>query len=135
MYVTKILQFAAGHRLFKYDGNCNNIHGHNYTVEVTVSDDVNDMGFVIDFKDLSQRLKIALSRYDHALLLHKDDPLVSILNIPGLSLKLHIMDGNPTAENIAKELYHCLPQDCEINVVKVKLYETDTSFAEIDHAL
>lgn len=145
MYITKIFTFAAGHRLFNYDGDCANIHGHNYKVEVTIIGKVGATGMVIDFKELGRQCKNVLDKYDHALILCKGDPLIDILNlffppahfqnIPRIipcvgKIKIHIMEGNPTAENMATEIACLLFKD-EIPVYKVKLYETETSFAEV----
>jgi 6-pyruvoyltetrahydropterin/6-carboxytetrahydropterin synthase len=132
MRVTKIFSFAAGHRLYKYDGDCSNIHGHNYKLEVTVRDDLDAMGMVVDFKELKVRVNRAIAKYDHALILQKGDPLVDVLKIPELNLKLRVMENNPTAENMLLDLMKSLPDDCVLNIVDLRLWETETSFVEVN---
>lgn len=132
MRVTKIFTFAAGHRLFRYEGACSNIHGHNYKLEVTVDDDTNDLGMVVDFKELKARVNRFLAKYDHALILQKDDPLIDVLKIPELSQRIVVMKNNPTAENMVKEMLRTISDDCEMNVVKLRLWETDTSYTEVN---
>jgi 6-pyruvoyltetrahydropterin/6-carboxytetrahydropterin synthase len=131
MQVTKVFTFAAGHRLLGYQGACANIHGHNYKLEVTVQDDTDVLGMVVDFKELKTRVNRAIAKYDHALILQKGDPLIEILKP---SQRLCIIEKNPTAENMLRDLFHSLPGDCELNIAKLVLWETDTSFAEISHA-
>jgi 6-pyruvoyltetrahydropterin/6-carboxytetrahydropterin synthase len=133
MQVTKIFTFAAGHRLLGYQGLCSNIHGHNYKLEVTVQDEIDTMGMVVDFKELKQRVNIALAKYDHALILKKDDPLVETMK--KADMRVVVMEKNPTAENMLSDLIKSLPADCELNIVKLRLWETDTSFAEVIYDL
>ena len=48
--VTKIIDFAYGHRLINYDGKCRFLHGHNGILEVDIaSDELDDCGMVVDF--------------------------------------------------------------------------------------
>jgi 6-pyruvoyltetrahydropterin/6-carboxytetrahydropterin synthase len=133
MQVTKIFTFAAGHRLYGYDGPCANIHGHNYRLEVTVEDNgVNAMGMVVDFAELKQRVGLALTKYDHSLILNKNDPLIEALKVGSVAgLKITIMNNNPTAENMLSDLMKSLPDDCDLNIVRLRLYETETSYAEV----
>ena len=47
--------FSAAHQLKGYDGDCRNMHGHNYNVTVTVvSDKLNEIGIALDFKLLKR---------------------------------------------------------------------------------
>ena len=61
--LTKIFHFDTGHALAGYDGKCRNVHGHSYTLEVTVAgepiQDPNHVkfGMVIDFGDLKNIVK------------------------------------------------------------------------------
>ena len=42
--------FAAGHSLRNYRGKCENVHGHNYRVQITVEgEELNSIGLLIDF--------------------------------------------------------------------------------------
>ena len=63
---------------------------------------------------------------DHCMLLHRDDPILPILQKQGEPV--FVLDVNPTAENIARLIYdHAVAQG--FPVVEVKLWETDDCFA------
>ncbi len=58
--------FAAAHRLEMYHGKCENLHGHNFTVEaVFEGSQLNEEGMLIDFTKLKVYVKEALSGLDH----------------------------------------------------------------------
>lgn len=132
--VTKEITFDAGHRLLNYDGACHNVHGHTYRLQVSVTGRIDlKSGFVIDFKDLKAWMKSAVDHFDHAMIFNRDDHLYEPIMQAGL--KTYIMDKEPTAENIAAEIKEMilsfLPKDKPIDVFKVKLWETPTSFVEV----
>ena len=109
--------FAAGHALRGYKGKCENVHGHNYKVQVTVAgDSLNSIGLLMDFVDLRAAIKGLVDRLDHRFL--NDLPPFDQLN--------------PSAENLAKYFYDGLePQVREQGnrVSAVKVWETDTTSA------
>jgi len=114
--VTKELNFCAAHRLYPYTGCCSNLHGHNYRVEVTIQTEVLKEGMVKDFHTF-QPLQDWINKYwDHHLLLSRNDPLLSILK----DTKIYIIDGSPTAENMAKEL----SEACPLPLTKITIWET-----------
>src|SRR6478672_12075038 len=58
--------FAAGHSLRNYRGKCENIHGHNYRVEVSVEgDSLNETGLLVDFTELKRMLRQTSEYLDH----------------------------------------------------------------------
>lgn len=122
--VTKEFNFSAAHNLPNHKGLCRRLHGHNYKLFVEVKriggskDCVNvdenspACGMVIDFGNLKIALSKIIEGYDHRL--------------------LNDFFPNPTAENmlltISSEITIALKNySCEL--VSLKLYETDTSFA------
>ena len=104
----------------KIFGKCNNpnFHGHNYVLEVKVIGEVHPhTGYVMDTKILSDIIKREVTeRYDHKNL---------NLDIP------EFKSLNPTAENIAAEIYKRLrgevPEELEL---KIRLYETERNIVE-----
>ena len=127
--VTKRIEFCYGHRLLDYDGVCRHPHGHNGLVEVEVrSGTLDKRNMVCDFSDIKRVVKGWIDRdLDHKMLLRKDDPLVKALQ--QLGEPVFLCDSNPTAEHIAKIIYqHAAGEG--LPVVRVKLWETPTSFAE-----
>jgi 6-pyruvoyltetrahydropterin/6-carboxytetrahydropterin synthase len=127
--VTKRIEFCYGHRLLDYDGICRHPHGHNGLVEVEVrSGQLDKRNMVCDFSDIKRVVKGWIDRdLDHKMLLRKDDPLVKALQ--QLGEPVFLCDSNPTAEHIAKIIYqHAAGEG--LPVVRVKLWETPTSYAE-----
>ena len=64
--VTKEFEFAASHFLTKYHGKCERLHGHNYTLQVSVKGPMGQNGMVVDFVLLKQLVKdVVLTQIDH----------------------------------------------------------------------
>lgn len=138
--LTKIFTFETAHALWGYDGKCKNIHGHSYKLYVTIKgipvDDLDDKknGMVMDFSDLKLIVNsLIIGPLDHGVVLnaqskHKD--LGERLIAEGH--KVIFTDYQPTCENMlidfAKKIQAKLPQN--ILLVKLKLYETETSYGE-----
>lgn len=109
--------FAAAHNLIHYQGDCENLHGHNWKVEVTVAArELNPAGLGIDFKILKRETKLLLGRLDH-----------KYLN----DLEM-FKDISPSSEHIAHylflELGKVLDSD-NVTVDSVKVWESDNACA------
>ncbi len=75
--------FAAGHYLRNYKGKCENPHGHNYKIRVTLAGaELDKAGLLLDFKDLKDVMKHAIDRLDHQMI--NDIEPFTVLN-PSLS--------------------------------------------------
>ncbi len=113
--VTIEASFSAAHRLRRYRGKCENLHGHNWKVAVSVvSDKLDKSGMVIDFKELKELTWRVLKKLDHQYL--NDLP--------------EFKKVNPTSENIAKFLYSKLKGTVEKRGAKlhrVKVWESEGS--------
>jgi 6-pyruvoyltetrahydropterin/6-carboxytetrahydropterin synthase len=116
--------FSAGHALRNYKGKCENVHGHNYRVQVTIEgEQVSPTnGLLVDFADVKKVLRTAIAYMDHQFI--NDLPPFDIIN--------------PSAENMAKwfwdEMQKGLNNNGEVakvpfRVQAVKVWETDTSVA------
>ena len=127
--VTKRIEFCYGHRLLDYDGICKHPHGHNAVVEIEVrADQLDGRNMVCDFSDIKRTVKGWIDReLDHKMLLRHDDPLVNPLQ--ELGEPVYLLDSNPTVERIARLIYDHASQQ-GFPVVRVKVWETPTSFAE-----
>jgi 6-pyruvoyltetrahydropterin/6-carboxytetrahydropterin synthase len=97
-------------------------------VEVDIQTDKLDArGMVHDFSDIKEAIKNWIDEtLDHRMLLHKDDPILPMLKQRGELF--FAMDENPTAENIAKLIFHHA-RTTGLPVVEVRLWETPTSYA------
>jgi 6-pyruvoyltetrahydropterin/6-carboxytetrahydropterin synthase len=138
MKVTKIFHFDAGHRLSNYSGKCKRLHGHTYMVEITVSNDyLNEAEMVIDFGDLKDLFnQLVDNKFDHRMILKSNDPInIAIGNaLPKDDESICWVSYNPTAENIAKDIYFIFMNALlgrEIKLESVRVYETPTSYAEV----
>jgi 6-pyruvoyltetrahydropterin/6-carboxytetrahydropterin synthase len=113
--------FAAGHALRHYKGKCENVHGHNYKVQVTLrGEKLDHAGLLADFVELKRLLRAISDRLDHVFL-NDIEPFTEL---------------NPSAENIA--LYICEKmqaglapgsEERQVEVAEVKVWETDIQSA------
>lgn len=109
--------FSGAHHLEGYNGSCSDHHGHNWGVEVSVrGSSLNDMGIVVDYRLLKQKLKTVLEALDH-----KD------LNVSPV-----FKGVNPSSENIAKYIFTRMKEELEgepCSVVRVTVNETPETSA------
>ena len=114
MYSLKVQgTFSSAHNLRGYKGKCEDLHGHNWVVEIVISSaQLDNIGMVLDFKYLKKKLNAILEQMDHKYL-------------NKLSFFKRV---NPTSENIAKYIYKKLkPQIHLLSCVTV--WENSTSSA------
>lgn len=138
--ITKEFNFETGHALYGYDGLCKNVHGHSYKLSVTVKgtpvDDSSHVknGMVIDFSDLKKIVKEEIVvPFDHATVLNTTTPHKELADeMENRGHKILRVNYPPTSEMMVIDFAHKiqarLPQ--QIALVKLKLRETETSFAE-----
>ncbi len=111
--------FAAGHALRNYKGKCENVHGHNFKVQVTIQGArLDDTGMLVDFLDVKSLMGSVISRLDHQFL----------NEVPPFDVK------NPSAENIAEYFCEEMTRGLEdtpvpVRVYEVKVWETDIQSA------
>lgn len=109
--------FAAGHALRGYRGKCENVHGHNYKIRVSVQGEkLNSIGLLMDFVQLRATVKGLVEPFDHRFL-NDLEPF---------------KDTNPSAENLARYLGDELQRKIEgdgLSVSNVTVWETDTTSA------
>jgi len=91
-----------------YESRCKNLHGHNYLIEVWITDKINENGMVADFSDI----KKVLDTYDHKYL---NDYI-----------------QQPTVENLAAHLLIELKQKLNLSgEVRVRIWEDSDSYVEV----
>ena len=118
MYELKIItQFGAAHQLRNYNGKCENLHGHNWKIEVYIKgEELGEDGLLVDFKIIKDRTEEIIERFDHKFL----NDLECFSEI------------NPSSENIAKYIYEELEKGINNNKIKVSritTWESDTACA------
>ena len=117
--VTIIKSFAAAHFLRNYRGSCENLHGHNWKIEVACEGpDLDGAGLLIDYRELKRATQAIVDRLDHTLL---------------NDLEPFKEKWNPSSEYLARYFYEELKSamGAQATLVKrVRVWETDSSFAE-----
>jgi len=110
--------FSSAHQLRGYKGKCENLHGHNYKIEIFArGDELNNIGLLIDFVDLKAAADEIVKYLDHR----------NINELPPFDEEL-----NPSAENLARyilEYVNGRVADDRVQVYKVRCFETPTSVA------
>jgi 6-pyruvoyltetrahydropterin/6-carboxytetrahydropterin synthase len=111
--VIKEQDFSAAHFLREYQGQCEQLHGHNYRVQVSVScDELDAEGLVMDFAELKAVMQAVIGRFDHQLL-NEIAPFDQL---------------NPTLENLARHITEEVAEqidDDRVRVTACRLWETD----------
>ncbi len=103
--------FAASHFLTKYHGKCENLHGHNYKLIVTIEDEIKENDMVMDFKILKKIVEEkVIDKLDHT---HLNDIL-----------------ENPSAERIVLWIWDNLKKELPLKILK--LYETEDYYCEYE---
>lgn len=151
---TRRLQFCMGHRVWKHESKCANLHGHNYVILLTArmrttqasvdqllnyKYQLDDIGRVVDFSVLKQKFEPWIDKHwDHGFIYYElDRQTHSILNSePAITHKRWKAPFNPTAEEIAHWVLYTLgPQllaDTDVELCSVKLYETENCYALVE---
>ena len=99
-------EFASAHALRHYQGKCESLHGHNYSVEMVVEGETltPDTELVVDFTVLKKELRAELASIDH-INLNEFPPFDSI---------------NPSSENLARYLYRNMK--ARLAAMPIRLY-------------
>jgi len=110
--------FSSAHQLRGYRGKCENLHGHNYKIEIYARGrELNNIGLLVDFVELKQAA----------------DDLVTYLDHKNLNeLEPFVVEQNPSAENVARFVLEKLAakiNDERVQIYKVRCFETPTSVA------
>jgi 6-pyruvoyltetrahydropterin/6-carboxytetrahydropterin synthase len=111
--------FSAGHALRGYKGKCENPHGHNYRVKITLQGpELDSIGLLYDFVHLKKVINAVIQGLDHKML--NDQPPFDTVN--------------PSAENIAKYFYEETAKQMRdtpngARIASITIWETDTTAA------
>ena len=110
--------FSSAHQLRGYKGKCENLHGHNYRVEIYArGSELDNIGLLVDFGELKEAADEVVAYLDHR----------NINELPPFDVEL-----NPSAENLARYILERVASrvgDDRVKVYKVRCFETPTSVA------
>jgi 6-pyruvoyltetrahydropterin/6-carboxytetrahydropterin synthase len=106
-----------------YEGKCRHLHGHNGRVVITFeARELDGRGMVLDFSEIKRMVSSWIDEHlDHRMILQRTDPVVPVLERMGEPMFL--MDVNPTAENIARQIFEIVREQ-GFPVVDVRMWET-----------
>src|ERR1700724_4846676 len=110
---------ANAHALRTLKGRCENLHGHNFKVQVVISGErLDDAGLLVDFIDVKNLMGQVMARLDHQ----------NLNEVPPFDVK------NPSAENIAEYFYSQMTSGLAntpvpVRLLEVKIWETDIQSA------
>ncbi|MBC3860720.1 6-carboxytetrahydropterin synthase QueD [Undibacterium jejuense] len=143
--ITRKMEFDAGHRIPDHSSQCRNLHGHRYTLQITLTGEVvqqdgeSDNGMIMDFGDIKALAnKHLVNLWDHSFIVYEKDYIIKnfLEKLPGH--KTVVIDRVPTVENLAKIAFDILKDVYQdhfgrnLKLAKVTLYETPNCWAEID---
>jgi 6-pyruvoyltetrahydropterin/6-carboxytetrahydropterin synthase len=143
MFITRRLEFDAGHRIPNHNSQCKHLHGHRYAIEITLSGEIiategaSEQGMVMDFSDVKRIAKEkVVDAWDHAFLVYRGDRAVCdfLAGMPGH--KTVVLDVVPTAEHLTQAAFAILDaayQDVygnNLRLERVRLYETPNNWAD-----
>jgi 6-pyruvoyltetrahydropterin/6-carboxytetrahydropterin synthase len=109
--------FAAAHNLINYQGDCENLHGHNWRVEVTVAaKELDKSGLGIDFKVLKKQTNQLLDELDHKYLNDLEPFKIE----------------SPSSENISRYVFERLSSmlnNDNVTVEQINVWESENACA------
>jgi 6-pyruvoyltetrahydropterin/6-carboxytetrahydropterin synthase len=110
--------FSSAHQLRGYQGKCENLHGHNYKIEIYARGrELDNIGLLVDFGELKTAADEVVQYLDHR----------NINELPPFDVEL-----NPSAENLARYILERVASrvgDGRVQIYKVRCFETPTSIA------
>ena len=118
MFELKVVtHFSAAHQLKMVAKKCENLHGHNWKIEIYVAGEtLNDAGVLMDFGEIKKQVESIMASLDHKFLNDLD----------------HFRNGNPSSENIAMYIAEAIKAKIEnpaVRVSRVTAWESDDACA------
>ncbi len=136
--ISKQFRWEMGHRLPFHEGLCKNIHGHSYEAHVILSGEPDANGMVMDYYDMKLLIQDKLDELDHSLLCNSSDTVVREF-LERNNMKMVLVEFPTTAENIARMLathvVSNLPAGHRVDAVRLRVFETEKTFAEVEISL
>ncbi len=114
MRLSREFTFDAAHKLADHPGKCAQLHGHTYTLIVTVQGEPDESGMVIDFFEMKRIVNTVITELDHTY--------------------LNEYYQKPTVENVAADIFQKLEKkfnEAQVVLVSVILYEGKKSWVEV----
>jgi 6-pyruvoyltetrahydropterin/6-carboxytetrahydropterin synthase len=122
-----------GHRLPFHTGGCANIHGHSYKLWVEIEGSADENGMLMDYGDMKRLVAPVIEPLDHAFMCDEDDDIMKAF-LATTDFKRVFVPFHSTAENLAEylleQLWNVFSRQQRITGIRLRLQETDISYAE-----
>lgn len=132
MKIAKDFRWEMGHRLPFHDGKCKNLHGHSYKMMVEIEGELDENGMVLDYYVIKEIIQPLVDELDHSFMVKSDDSeLIELLE--KMNSKHVVTDFHSTAENMVYYFLNKISNSNlpgNIHAIKVKIFETETTYAE-----
>ena len=128
----KLFKIEYAHQLTSAFSTCcmDSIHGHSGEIEVLLHTSTLDGdGMCMDFGEIKHKIGKIVQQWDHALIMPNELPSDYLSMLKKYNKNLFVVSYNPTAENMAKDLYYRIQSVLGKSVVKVIFHETKTGYA------
>jgi 6-pyruvoyltetrahydropterin/6-carboxytetrahydropterin synthase len=113
--VTIKKSFSAAHLLKEIGGKCEELHGHNFLVEVSVSaESLNNEDLLIDFRIVKRWTDEVLEQLDHKYLNEIE----------------YFKNMNPSSEQLARFLFDRISEksrQAKVTLSRITIWESDNS--------
>ncbi len=131
--IAKEYRWEMSHRLPFHSGPCKNIHGHSYSMQVSIEGEIDKNSMVLDYYDIDKIISPLINQLDHAFVCDKDDKLmIEFLATNGF--KYSIIPYNTTSENLVTYFLDSVKEEFQkyanISSLSIKICETIDAFAE-----
>jgi 6-pyruvoyltetrahydropterin/6-carboxytetrahydropterin synthase len=132
MKIAKEFRWEMGHRLPFHEDKCRNLHGHSYKMMVEFTGDLDINGMVLDYYIVKEIINPLVEELDHAFMV-KDDDFELITLLKKMDSKFVTVNFHSTAENMVYYFIDKIKKSelpGNISAIKVKIFETETTYAE-----
>lgn len=136
---TRRLEWDSAHRVLRHESKCSTLHGHRYVAEIECeAEELDSVGRVVDFGVVKERVGTWIDEnWDHTTLVNSDDEMLRRFcerDEESGKRAPYVFMSEPTAENIARVLFALatgMLEDANVDVVRVRVYETPSCWAEV----
>src|SRR5438094_7388528 len=144
--ICKTFEIESGHMLSKHPEKCRFPHGHSRKVEFIIeADELDERDMVCDFKMIKDLMQEFLDKLDHAMCVNTEDPQFASLKQAYGERVIGFEKADPTTEVMVRGIFDYFtaklsereevagakyPVQRGVRVVKVRLWETSSSWAE-----
>lgn len=134
MKIARQFHWEMGHRLQFHKGECKNLHGHSYRMWVELEGECDQNGMLIDYGEMKKIIQPFIDPIDHCFLCDEQDEYMKSF-LQTSSFKVVYVPFPTTAEKISEylleKIWNVFKTNERIHSIKIRLAETETSYAEV----